>query len=131
MNENIKTIQEALGLIPDGIYSDVTRQAVADFQAANNLPVTGEVDSATWDTLKSKQERDIEQLDLNIKSKGIEHIVEAMADVICTFVKDFPQDLEHICLYIQEISSLPQTGKLDKETWNVLVCIFNQQHLKN
>ena len=38
-------------IFPDGIYGPETTQAVKAFQHDYNLPVTGEIDSATWDRL--------------------------------------------------------------------------------
>lgn len=62
--EHIAEIQELLGRIqllsgelmtvfPNGVYGDRTREAVREFQEENGLPVTGEVDSDTWDAIIS------------------------------------------------------------------------------
>ncbi len=52
----LAVISYFLGNIPliplNGIYDDVTADAVRDFQSYYGLPVTGDVDIATWDTLK-------------------------------------------------------------------------------
>lgn len=42
---------------PDGIYGPETRRAVEAFQRLYGLPVTGRVDFATWELLKSKAEQ--------------------------------------------------------------------------
>ena len=51
----LRVIQLARGLRPlvnpDGIYGAETREAVRNFQTANNLPPTGEVDTQTWDRI--------------------------------------------------------------------------------
>ena len=40
---------------PDGFYGDKTRTAVSAFQQRRGLPVTGEVDCATWQTMLTPQ----------------------------------------------------------------------------
>ena len=51
----LRVISRAAGnsgsLIPDGIYTPATSQAVADFQRNHGLPVTGITDLATWEAV--------------------------------------------------------------------------------
>lgn len=48
----VKTIQEYLHLLPDGIYGSLTEEAVKEFQKNNGLTVTGIVDDATFNKIK-------------------------------------------------------------------------------
>jgi peptidoglycan hydrolase-like protein with peptidoglycan-binding domain len=51
----LRKIAQITGGVPlintDGIYGEATREAVSVFQQENGLPVTGEVDKATWDRI--------------------------------------------------------------------------------
>lgn len=48
----VKTIQEYLHLLPDGIYGSLTEEAVKEFQKNNGLIVTGIVDDTTFNKIK-------------------------------------------------------------------------------
>ena len=59
--EHIKEIQKYLryiaihngrnGIIPDGIYSDETKDAVTEFQKNSGIFPTGEIDNETWNRI--------------------------------------------------------------------------------
>lgn len=51
----------------DGIYGPATRQAVRSFQTAQGIPVTGTVDTATWNALYSA----FESIDVTVLSDDI------------------------------------------------------------
>ena len=46
-----KNDERVYPVVPDGIYGEDTKRSVESFQNAYNLNVTGEVDSATWETI--------------------------------------------------------------------------------
>ncbi len=56
VNENIYPV------IPDGIFGEDTKRSVESFQLAYNLPVTGEVNSDTWEKIISEYEKYIKSL---------------------------------------------------------------------
>lgn len=49
--DQVKKIQQALGINADGVYGQQTRDAVRAYQKANNLQVDGEVGDETWGSL--------------------------------------------------------------------------------
>lgn len=51
--EDVKVLQKLLYLKEDGIFGDLTEEAVKDFQKANGLTVDGIVGNATWMKLNS------------------------------------------------------------------------------
>ena len=51
--EDVKTLQKLLYLKEDGIFGDLTEEAVKDFQKANGLTVDGIVGNTTWMKLNS------------------------------------------------------------------------------
>ena len=57
----LRTISKHGGIIPtvsiDGIYGGETSNAVSEFQSAEKLPVTGDVDKATYDKISEVYER--------------------------------------------------------------------------
>ena len=49
--DDVKAVQTALHCYPDGIYGDLTTEAVRESQKANNLEVDGIVGRQTWNAL--------------------------------------------------------------------------------
>ena len=45
-------------VVPDGVYSSGTMQAVSQFQKLHSLPVTGVVDQNTWEEIVRSYEPD-------------------------------------------------------------------------
>ena len=55
----LETIYEGFDEVAQtGVYDEATKRAVADFQEKHKLPVTGEVDRATWDALATTYNRE-------------------------------------------------------------------------
>ncbi len=52
---DVKMLQTALNLITDGIFGDLTEEAVKDFQRVNGLQVDGIVGSDTWKKLLTQE----------------------------------------------------------------------------
>jgi N-acetylmuramoyl-L-alanine amidase len=52
---DVKMLQTALNLITDGIFGDLTEEAVKDFQRVNGLQVDGIVGSDTWEKLLTQE----------------------------------------------------------------------------
>lgn len=64
---DVKTLQKALNLIVDGIFGNLTDEAVRDFQKSNGLKVDGIVGNNTWAKLGIKDNAEIKRSIRNIK----------------------------------------------------------------
>lgn len=58
----VKTLQNKLNLLADGIFGSITEEAVKEFQRENNLIVDGIVGNKTWDRLNNAEERYINEI---------------------------------------------------------------------
>lgn len=63
----VKTLQASLNLIVDGIFGDLTDEAVKEFQRLNGLKVDGIVGNNTWAKLGVKDDGEIKKSVRNIK----------------------------------------------------------------
>jgi len=144
----LRVIAESEGyqssVIPDGIYGQQTANAVSDFQRNYGLPVTGVANQATWDAIHAVYEPALvlvgEAQPLNIILEPLEVIGEnqfhpnlfvvqgilnvfalAYAGILApelTGRLDIPT-VQSLSAF-QELSGLPVTGTLDKQTWRHL-----------
>ena len=131
-------------IVPDGIYGKNTMTAVSAFQRRAGLPVTGIADNDTWDAIVAAYEPALIEVDeaqpieviLNpgqIIRKGESHpniyLAQAMLTVLSqtlfsitppsmTGINDVPTS-DSLASF-QELSLLPVTGELDKQTWKHL-----------
>lgn len=58
----VKTLQNKLNLIDDGIFGPITEEAVKDFQKKNGLIADGIVGQKTWEKLEVTQSRFINEI---------------------------------------------------------------------
>ena len=139
-----KARYEDCPVIPDGIYSRHTAQAVADFQQEHGLPITGITDQSTWEAVFEAYVPAHINLTpaaplfllLNpnqIIRKGERHshlyVVQGMLAVLSTIYVSVsfpafsglldPVTSESITSF-QRLCGLPETGSLDKITWKYL-----------
>ena len=131
-------------LIPDGIYGDATRSAVARFQRKHGLDVTGVTDQDTWDAIVAEYEpalvnvnfaQPIEiilnpgqilrrgQRDVNLYL--VQAVLMALADVYGSIpspsMSGILDDATADSLSsFQLLTGLPMTGQVDKQTWKHL-----------
>ena len=152
LQQMLRTIAEYddshLPLIPDGIYGRKTIAAVSHFQRLHGLAVTGVTDQDTWESIVREYERAIIDVDhaqpveiiLNTNEVLVRgdrspylHIAQAMLLALAeeyasitppgrTGVLD-EATAQSIAAF-QELSDLPQTGNLDKQTWKHLALHF-------
>ena len=131
-------------MIPDGIYGPETVTAVSTFQRLHGLPITGITDNNTWDTVVAVyEEAIIEQAEaypleivLNpgqVIRKGERHphlyLVQAILAVLSEnyesiarpeFTGILDNATSDALSTFQQITGLPMSGNLDKQTWKHL-----------
>ncbi len=136
-------------LNPDGIYGKETADAVREFQRRAALPVTGEVDFTTWNRIVSdydKAERALAPGDAILPFPAADYrthrgeksdiilIIQIMLSAISIAYDDFeavPLSGEYgtetadAVGRFQKINRLPETGDVDKATWNELARSYN------
>ncbi len=136
---------------PDGVYGSGTVRAVSAFQRYKGLPVTGEVDEATWESLYSAYKGVIDYLEKqnrvdSVSTEPAPGVTLRRGDVgpsVGTF-KGYLSYLSRVFFDIppvaqnnvfdlrtqnavrefQRIFSLPQTGQVDNTTWNTLADVY-------
>lgn len=149
----LRTISKYNSAIPlvgvSGNYDDETRETVRAFQRENGLPVTGELDSQTWDALYTLYKEaalffaELESINPRAASsqpmkKGSAgypvYIIQIMLNTIARFYNNLEgSDINGIygdgtfeeVKRIQEIAGLPVTGELNRPTWNALARLYN------
>ncbi len=140
-NKNIPVV------IPDGFYGDETYAAVSALQTEYSLPVTGEVDKDTWDTIVLIYRHFIinvpEPIDVfpnkadYVLQEGDSNYLVYILQVMITAIKNFYVNIPAVSIngiyssdttaavsFIQNISDIPVTGNADKYTWNNIVLLF-------
>lgn len=139
---------EIPSVIPDGIYGPQTEASVRAFQSAAGLPVTGCVDEETWNDIVTAYQRFapevIESAPLRIilkKNTALErgsrnshvHLVQAMLQALSKHYVNlqpvavtgvYDEVTEQAVRIFQQLSSLPVTGNVDRQSWNALVAFY-------
>lgn len=113
-----------------GIYDDETRNAVKDFQKRYSLPVTGEVDKTTWDTLHSvyalASSLAPPQRPVYILPRYSPYAISPGAkDDIIYVIQHF---LNTLRLEYDELENIPFTGTMDEKTENA-IRLFQRKNL--
>ena len=153
----LRIIQMANGettlLNPDGIYDSETTAAVKRFQERYGLPVTGNVDNATWDKIyqeyKKAEEKFSVAREIRIYPVGVKEIKPGdeydEIYVLQVLLKKnderhtgssavkisgvFDKETENAVKEIQRIFGLPQTGVVNMPLWNMLAKYHNVKYL--
>lgn len=153
IQELLRALQIAAGetvTVPiDGIYGTATAAAVRAFQAQNGLPITGDVDRATYNALYEKSlEAEFlasEPLPLYIFQNGrsvqkgetsdFVLLLQILLNTLTVAYDDFAplvqngvfdNTMESAVRRFQMRNNLPATGIVDKATWNALVRNYNK-----
>ena len=137
----------------DGIYASETREAVEIFQEKHGLAVTGEADRETWDAIFSVYRTSVDQhskpvpIDLFYRTPtpgyiregdGGFHVsaVQYMLNEILLFYGNteeitidgnYSEQTSDGVKQFQKYINLPQTGEVDRETWDRLAMFHNEQ----
>lgn len=139
-------------VVPDGIYDELTREAVAIFQGLSGLATTGTVDYVTWLALRDDYNKAIAasavsrpiypfeylfndgQISEGDETVLVSIIQAIVAELLSAYSSLKGQEINGIydtataenIRILQEIWLLPQTGNVDKETWNHLADAYNR-----
>ncbi len=127
----------------DGIYDDRTRTAVKEFQRNYDLPVTGEVDSVTWDRLylAYRLAYDQRQADAGIppdisfpvsvgsRGEGVKTLQLAISQMAIRYRIDIPVEPTGLYSYataeavtrLQKIYGFTETGRVDAAFYELLL----------
>ena len=122
--KRLQTILKEMGYFPGtatGSYGEWTLQAVAQFQAANGLTVTGNVDFTTAQMLHSDSaKRKYESGELRLGSKGddIADIQTRLCELgyICNTDGTFDAQTRNMVLLFQIANDISTTGSVNAET---------------
>ena len=131
-------------LIPDGIYGDATRSAVARFQRKHGLNVTGVTDQDTWNAIVAEYEPALVNVNFaqpleiilnpgQILRRGERdvnlYLVQAVLMALSEIYGSIPRPAATGILddatadalsSFQQLTGLPMTGQVDKQTWKHL-----------
>ena len=136
----------------DGVFGTDTEKAVRAFQQRDGLPVTGRVDQATWELLcaccarEKKAHAAPETLavfprlpeDYRVGAGEKQFLVEIVQYVLSelSVLYEWPESLSITGTYdeaaagavrlFQRKNGLPETGEVDRATWNALAAAYNQ-----
>ncbi len=131
-------------IIPDGIYGNKTTDAVNDFQRQHSIEQTGKVDFETWQKLISENEKALFQLSKPIQTapisnndlpleKGdrnefvsqlklmLNHVAREFSNFNELDIDEYYDDYtEREVTKWQKVINEPETGVVNKMTWNML-----------
>lgn len=135
-------------VIPDGVYGNSTRSAVANFQRIHGIPVTGITDQNTWESILAEfipariqiaeAEALIPILNPNqVIRRGERHPVLGPAQAVLQLLSEVygsipapgisgildDRTADSLSSF-QYLNNLPMTGNLDKHTWKHLALHF-------
>lgn len=135
-------------VVPDGVYSPQTTQAVSRFQRIHGLPVTGVTDQRTWEEIVALYEPALIFVDeaqpvevilnpnevlrlgdsspyLYVAQSMLLVLAETYESIGIPMVTGVLDDAtaDSIASF-QALSGLPMTGDLDKRTWKHLALHF-------
>jgi peptidoglycan hydrolase-like protein with peptidoglycan-binding domain len=140
----------------DGIYGTATANAVSSFQRYKGLPITGETDERTWESLYSAYKGVVDYLDeenqlLDVPTQPYPGVVlkrgdvgpsvrifkEYLAYIGRVFFEAQPLPVNNIfdlrtqnaVKEFQRIFELPESGQVDQTTWNTIADVYRTLRL--
>ncbi len=146
---NIARVQEDISMVyPDGIYGEETYDSVRSFQNKHSINETGEIDYETWTRLVEENRKVVFEESEPVQVAGIRKedlpLAEGMDNEFVytlrlmlrnlaskfsnfTFIdvgSVFDEETKRQVLIFQQVISVPQTGVVDKKTWNELAEVY-------
>ncbi len=130
-------------VVPNGVYGKETALAVRAFQQIMGLRSTGEVNAATWEKLRNEYYEKIGKqayslnafpqntINIGLNDEGLAvYIIQIMLHLLSINFGNFDSleitgkydsFTENAVKEFQKRSGQPSTGKVDRDTWNLLV----------
>lgn len=142
-------------IVPDGIYGPETQAAISTFQRKRGLPVTGITNQQTWDEIVRMYDDALEAMsppqpidyeledefpfargDHSARLKMAQCMLGEIADrYSCVCPPELSGRMDDMMVNsiseFQNLSGLPRSGKLDKQTWKNLVLQFAMAEMMN
>lgn len=137
-------------ITPSSVYTAETALAVRAYQQAYHLPVTGEIDEATWNSIVQTYRSITDQaLPLAIFPPGgfilqqgdtgeFVYLVQVLLNAIARRYHNLPvipvsgsfdAATAEAVSKLQTLADLPANGVMDRRTWDHLASFINQLHL--
>lgn len=140
-------VDDVLMVIPDGNFTEDTRNSVISFQTAYGLEPTGEVDNVTWEKIRNVN-NEINKIYaepqpfsvfgkrvlINVGDERAElYVVQAMLYTIFLAFPNAPQvDITGVhndnsvdaVIFVQTITGLEPTGVIDTPTYNQIANLY-------
>lgn len=137
-------------VLPGKEFTDEAALAVRAYQEAYGLPVTGEIDAATWNAIvQTYHELTDTALPLMLFPQGtfllqdgdsgeLTELVQVLLDIAARHYSNLPTvkadgvygaETEKAVRALQKTASLPETGIMDRSTWNALAALINSIRL--
>ena len=144
---------ERLGEVPiDGVFDNATEEALRAFQAGEGLPATGRADQITWEALYAAYLLSLEKRAAPARIAHFPRLPENYtievgdAQFLVSIIQNALQELGAIYDDLGEVPQngqydeatasavrvfqgkvgLPQTGAVDRRTWNALADAYNR-----
>lgn len=138
-------------VLPSDRFTPEAGIAVRAFQEAYGLPITGEIDGDTWNTIVDTYHAVSDQPSplmifpnsgfiLQQGDRGeLVYLVQMLLEALAKRYENLPQvqpnsefdaQTADAVRAFQAVSGLPQTGILDRDTWNHLAALVNQMRLR-
>lgn len=134
-------------VLPGKEFTDEAALAVRAFQQAYGLPVTGEIDRTTWDTIVRTYRRltgtpapltlfPMPGFVLQTGDRGeLVHLVQVLLNLVSRRYENLPvipvtgafdAETADAVRRLQELAGLPATGILDRAVWDRLAALVSQ-----
>jgi peptidoglycan hydrolase-like protein with peptidoglycan-binding domain len=138
-------------VLPSKEFTDEAGLAVRAYQEAYGLPVTGEIDDATWESIVDTYHRLMDAAEPLILFPAGEFLLREgdggelvrLVQVLYNLAANRYGNLPEIAVtgkydsatadavrVLQRIAALPETGAMDRDTWNRLAALINRMPLE-
>lgn len=133
-------------VLPGSAFTEEAALAVRAYQQAYGLPVTGEIDGDTWDSIVETYHRLMDEAEtltlfpaggflLQERDSGeLVQLVQVLLNLAAAHygnlmpvavTGDYDAQTAEAVRKLQAVSALPETGILDRNTWNRLAALIN------